>query len=91
MFYEGTCRFRIGISVFGMRLICNKSITLIANMHIQQNNLSKQQFHLLIQQKLASLSNFNNSATISIVTVKKTIIFVQANYNTNINITVNYD
>lgn len=71
MFYEGTCRFRIGISVFGMRLICNKSITQIANMHIQQNNLSKQQFHLLIQQKLASLSNFNNSATISIVTVKK--------------------
>ena len=60
-------------------------------MHIQQNNMSKQQFHLLIQQKLASLSNFNNSATISIVTVKKTIIFVQANYNTNINITVNYD
>lgn len=43
----------------------------MANMHIQQNNLSKQQFHLLIQQKLASLSNFNNSATISIVTVKK--------------------
>ena len=43
----------------------------MANMHIQQKNLSKQQFHLLIQQKLASLSNFNNSATFSIVTVKK--------------------
>ena len=43
----------------------------MANMHIQQNNLSKQQFQLLL--------------------LKKTIIFVQANYNTNINITVNYD